>query len=228
MNHAELVREMAERVTRNIPRGDGCLRCLLLVMCTYPFAKKALTLYLARSEGHERYLGCNLMQCKVLASSHQHLIAEAPPTEHRASPRPYRPRAVRFTIALDGRVVHHADDHLVESEYRSVFLKLFPRHANQAHRGATVAGDNLRGTAVVLENTPESLSRHDGASVIRACRQRCNELVAETLVVPFCAIVHYVFGYRRNVTSVYNALKKLVAELSIAHRMVCGCRRLVD
>ena len=47
-------------------------------MCTYPFAKKALTLYLARSEGHERYFGCNLMQCKVLASSHQHLIAEAP------------------------------------------------------------------------------------------------------------------------------------------------------
>ena len=55
-----------------------CLRCLLLVMCTYPFAKKALTLYLARSEGHERYFGCNLMQCKVLASSHQHLMAEAP------------------------------------------------------------------------------------------------------------------------------------------------------
>ena len=56
-----------------------CLRCLLLVRCTYPFAKKALTLYLARSEGHERYFGCNLMQCKVLASSYQHLIAEAPP-----------------------------------------------------------------------------------------------------------------------------------------------------
>ena len=47
-------------------------------MCTYPFAKKALTLYLARSESHERYFGCNLMQCKVLASSHQYLIAEAP------------------------------------------------------------------------------------------------------------------------------------------------------
>ena len=47
-------------------------------MCTYPFAKKALTLYLARSEGHERYFSCNLMQCKVLASSYQHLIAEAP------------------------------------------------------------------------------------------------------------------------------------------------------
>ncbi len=60
-------------------RGElWCLRCLLLVMCTYPFAKKALTLYLARSEGHERYFGCNLMQCEVLASSHQHLIAEAP------------------------------------------------------------------------------------------------------------------------------------------------------
>ena len=56
----------------------GCLRCLLLVMCTHPFAKKALTLHLARSEGHERYFGCNLMHRKVLASSHQHLIAEAP------------------------------------------------------------------------------------------------------------------------------------------------------
>ena len=55
-----------------------CLRCLLLVMYTYPFAKKALTLYLARGEGRERYFGCNLMQRKVLASSHQHLMAEAP------------------------------------------------------------------------------------------------------------------------------------------------------
>ena len=34
-------------------------------------------LHLARSEGHERYLGCNLMHRKVLASSHQHLMAEA-------------------------------------------------------------------------------------------------------------------------------------------------------
>ena len=57
-------------------------------------------------------------------------------------------------------------------------------------------GDHLRGTAVVVENAPKSLSRHDGASVIRACRQRCDELVAETLVVPFCVIMHYVFGYR--------------------------------
>ena len=81
-----------------------------------------------------------------------------------------------------------------------MFLKLFPRYAGRARRGATVAGDHLRGTAVVVENAPKSLSRHDGASVIRACRQRCEELVAETLVVPFCVIVHYVFGYRCAVT----------------------------
>ena len=77
-----------------------------------------------------------------------------------------------------------------------MFLKLFPRYAGRARRGATVASDHLRGTAVVVENAPKSLSRHDGASVIRACRQRCEEFVAETLVVPFCVIVHYVFGYR--------------------------------
>ena len=60
---------------------SGCLRCLLLVMCTHPFAKKALTLHLARSEGQERYFSCNLMHRKVLASSHQHLMAEAPADE---------------------------------------------------------------------------------------------------------------------------------------------------
>ena len=41
-------------------------------------ARKALTLHLARGEGRERYFGCNLMQRKVLASSYQHLMAEAP------------------------------------------------------------------------------------------------------------------------------------------------------
>ena len=55
-----------------------CLRYLLLVMCAHPFAKEALTLHLARSEGRERYFGCNLMHRRVLASSHQHLVAEAP------------------------------------------------------------------------------------------------------------------------------------------------------
>ena len=62
----------------DIKQGVWCLRCLLLVMCTYLFAKKALTLHLARGEGLERYFGCNLMQHKVLASSYQHLMAEAP------------------------------------------------------------------------------------------------------------------------------------------------------
>ena len=55
-----------------------CLRYLLLVMCTHPFAKKGLTLHLAYSEGREPYLGCNLMHRKVLAPFHQHLMAEAP------------------------------------------------------------------------------------------------------------------------------------------------------
>ena len=47
-------------------------------MCTHPFAKKALTLHLARSEGRERYFDRNLMHRRVLASFHQHLMAEAP------------------------------------------------------------------------------------------------------------------------------------------------------
>ena len=64
---------------RSAGRPVRCLRHLLLVMCAHPFAKEALTLHLARSEGHERYFGCNLMRRKVLASSHQHLMAEAPP-----------------------------------------------------------------------------------------------------------------------------------------------------
>ena len=68
-------------------KAKGCLRCLLLVMCTHPFAKEALTLHLARSEGHERYFGCNLMHCKVLALSHQHLIAEAPSMRRNVSGR---------------------------------------------------------------------------------------------------------------------------------------------
>ena len=45
--------------------------------------RMAQALHLARSEGHERYLGCNLMHHIVLASSHQHLMAEAPESEGR-------------------------------------------------------------------------------------------------------------------------------------------------
>ena len=73
---------------------------------------------------------------------------------------------------------------------------MFPHYAGRAHRGATVANDNLCGTVVVVENASKSLSRHDGASVLRACRQRCDELVADASVVPFGVIVHNVFGYR--------------------------------
>ena len=40
--------------------------------------KKSLHAHLACGEGRERYFGCNLMQRKVLASSHQHLMVEAP------------------------------------------------------------------------------------------------------------------------------------------------------
>ena len=72
---------MVETLTSNgAEHPFGCLRCLLLVMCAHPFAKEALTLHLARSEGRERNFGCNLMHCNVLASSHQHLMAEAPPS----------------------------------------------------------------------------------------------------------------------------------------------------
>ena len=67
--------EVLHSVAAGPPR---CLRCLLLVMCTYPIAKKALMLHLAHGESREHYLGCNLVQRKVLASSHQHLMAEAP------------------------------------------------------------------------------------------------------------------------------------------------------
>ena len=59
---------------------DGLVLALFTVgdMCTHPFAKEALTLHLARSEGHERYFVCNLMHHNVLASHHQHLMTEAP------------------------------------------------------------------------------------------------------------------------------------------------------
>ena len=81
----------------------GCLRCLLLMMWTYPVAKESLTLYLARSEGHERYFGCNLMHRKVLASSHQHLMAEAPDEWFRAVPLAQREKLDRrqITFLLD-------------------------------------------------------------------------------------------------------------------------------
>ena len=74
VNFTDEERGRLQEFLEDLPQGiQGCLRCLLLVMCTHPFAKKALTLHLARSEGHERYFGCNLMHRKVLASSYQHI-----------------------------------------------------------------------------------------------------------------------------------------------------------
>ena len=60
-------------------------------MCAHPFAKEALTLHLARSEGHERYLGCNLM----------HHIALAGIVKLTLSERTYRVELTSF--ALIGR-----------------------------------------------------------------------------------------------------------------------------
>jgi hypothetical protein len=69
---------------------------------------------------------------------------------------------------------------------------LLPQDAYGARRSATPGDDHLRGTVVVLENASQSLPGHDGNGVIYGCRQRCDEFVVETLVVPLCVIVHYV------------------------------------
>ena len=56
-----------------------------------------------------------------------------------------------------------------------MFLKPFPRYAGRARRGATVAGDNLRGTAVVVENAREAkilMRLPDGRNVAARGRWR--------------------------------------------------------
>ena len=80
--------------------APGCLRCLLLVMYMHPFSKEALTLHLARSEGHERYFGCNLMHRRVLVSSHQHLMAEAPDLQSPYGLPPIPPRSLSTNILM--------------------------------------------------------------------------------------------------------------------------------
>ena len=80
-DRARDARYVLRRVTLRPAQGGQRFapgRATTPVICTHPFAKAALTLHLARSEGRERYLGCNLMQRKVLTSSHQHLMTEAP------------------------------------------------------------------------------------------------------------------------------------------------------
>ncbi len=74
--------------------------------------------------------------------------------------------------------------------------------------------DHLRCTVVIFENAPKSLPRHDMNGVICGCRQRFDEFVVETLVVPLCVIVHYVFGYRCpqvSLTEGYDAVETLSA-----------------
>ncbi len=61
--------------------------------------------------------------------------------------------------------------------------------------------------------------------VICGCRQRCDEFVVETLVVPLCVIVHYVFGYRCpqvSLTEGYDAVETLSAYGCFRHRLLAG------
>ncbi len=77
-----------------------------------------------------------------------------------------------------------------------------------------VPSDHLRCTVVVFENTSKSLPRHDMNGVFCGCRQRCDEFVVETLVVPLGVIVHYVFIYRCpqvSLTEGYDAVETLSA-----------------
>jgi hypothetical protein len=93
-------------------------------------------------------------------------------------------------------------------------VNLLPQDAYGARRRATPGDDHLRGTVVVLENAPKSLPGHDGNGVICGCRQRFDEFIVETLVVPLCVIVHYVFGYRCpqvSLTEGYDAVETLSA-----------------
>ena len=48
--------------------------------------------------------------------------------------------------------------------------------------------DHLRCFVVVLENASKSLPGHDWNGVICGCRQRCDEFIVETLVVPLCVM----------------------------------------
>ena len=65
----------------------------------------------------------------------------------------------------------------------------------EASEAEALPGDHLSCSVVVLENASQSLPGHDGDSVVCGWRERCDELVSETLVVPFCVIVNQVFGY---------------------------------
>ena len=93
-----------------------------------------------------------------------------------------------------------------------MFLKLFSRYAERAHRGATVASDHLRGTAVVVR-MPQSRSRDTMGPALFALAGRG---VRSSLPRPWwfrsVLIVHYVFGYRCaqvSLTERYEAVETL-------------------
>ena len=89
------------------------------------------------------------------------------------------PRAVGFSIVLGGRVVTMQTTTWSRANVQACSGSCVSTlHRSSPPRGYR-PGHNLGGTAVVLENASKSLSRHDGASVSRACRQRCDELVAD-------------------------------------------------
>ena len=70
---------LAQRDGGAIAATDLLVLALFAVGDVYvSLCKKSAYTPLACGEGRERYFGCNLMQRKVLASSYQHLMAEAP------------------------------------------------------------------------------------------------------------------------------------------------------
>ncbi len=99
------------------------MRCLLLVICTYPFAKKALTLHLARGEGRERYFGCDLMQRKVLALSHQHFNGGSTRNSTQNSRSALgtvtntNSKLLIYGLFQEGRVLAQDDRYLIAAKY---------------------------------------------------------------------------------------------------------------
>ena len=99
-------------------------------MYMHPFSKEALTLHLARSEGHERYLGCNLMHRRVLVSSHQHLMAEAPFFRQCRLGRVLAQDGVNNKIrVLQRRAYGYRDEEYLELKIVAAFLPPLPRNA---------------------------------------------------------------------------------------------------
>ena len=89
------------------------------------YGRDTLTLHLVRSEGHERYFGCNLMHRKVLAPSYQHLMAEAPPAARNTLASARIPRASKLLICglfQKGRVL--AQDGMAEDSYQQRDMSL--------------------------------------------------------------------------------------------------------